>query len=66
MHNHSIRQDLLKVDYTYRRLHSEHQEVETALKTLKSAPSVDVDELRRLKQLKLMLKDSMHTIEEKA
>lgn len=64
MINHPIRKDLLKNDYTYRRLHGQHQKIEHQIEDLEKHPSADAAYLKALKLQKLRLKDSMHQIEE--
>ena len=61
----ALKQDLLRTNETYRRLHDEHQECEARLAQLsqRSLPSEeDEAEEKRLKVHKLALKDRMETI----
>lgn len=64
MINHPVRKDLLEKDYTYRRLHGQHQDIEHKIDGLEKHPSADAAYLKALKLQKLRLKDSMHKIEE--
>ena len=64
MINHQIHQDLLEKDYTYRRLHGEHQKIEHEIDLLEKHPAFDNSYLKMLKLQKLKLKDNMHKIEE--
>lgn len=60
----TLKQDLLRNNETFRRLHDEHQECEARLAQLKqrSLPSEEDEvEEKRLKVHKLALKDRMET-----
>ena len=61
----ALKQDLLRTNETYRRLHDEHQECEARLAQLsqRSLPSEeDEAEEKRLKVHKLALKDRMEVL----
>jgi uncharacterized protein YdcH (DUF465 family) len=61
----TLKQDLLRTNDAFRRLHEEHQECETRLAQLsqRSLPTQeDEAELKRLKVHKLSIKDRMETL----
>lgn len=65
MSHDELREELIKTDDEFRRLHQEHQECEERLATLqdKTLPSQeDEDEEKRIKLHKLALKDRMEAL----
>lgn len=65
MSHDDLREELIKTDDEFRRLHQEHQEYEERLATLqdKTLPSQeDEDEEKRIKLHKLALKDRMEAL----
>jgi hypothetical protein len=63
MRNHAISTQLLDQNYTYRKLHVEHEVLEKKIETLRASPSLDPTRLTQLKRTKLRLRDEMAAIE---
>ena len=59
---HSVSKELLERNYHYRRLQSQHEEIEHKLEELRQTPSVDGAQVHALKRQKLHLRDQMHQL----
>ncbi len=60
--NHVISTELLRHDYSYRKLFLEHAQVDDEIERLEAFPSNDDQRVKRLKKLKLYLLDRMGQI----
>lgn len=63
--NHAIRMELLEEDYTYKKLHDQHQTLEHEIHNEAAHSAVDVHKLKFLKKKKLFVVDQMTHIERK-
>ena len=63
MINHSVSKELLERNYQYRRLQTQHEELEHKIEALRQTPSVDGTQIHALKRQKLHLRDQMHQLE---
>ena len=61
--NHQIIHRLAKINYQYRRLMEEHDDIEQLLEELNTHPSVDRSELNTLKKMRLHIVDEMARIQ---
>lgn len=62
--NHSVNNNLLDQDYTYRKLHTEHDRIEEEIQALERRPQTE-EQLRALKRKKLAIRDQMQELEKK-
>ena len=61
--NHAVNEELLKNNYQYKKLYSEHAATKEQLKAEASRPAMDATKVALLKRKKLKLADEMSAIE---
>lgn len=61
MNESEIIEKLLEGDEEFKMIFSEHRELDEIIKSLEKKESLELDEIKRLKRIKLSLKDRMES-----
>lgn len=64
--NHVVVSELLNSHYEYRKLADKHKQIQHEISELELHPATGEQELRRLKRLKLKIRDRMAWLQNKA